>query len=102
MNITTGGLGSNYEGTPDAIDKHITTTKAVLMTHKQKTIISRFVRNVVATSLGLLAVWLAGPDMADLIKDPTLRSLMMVVVVPTIVAADKALRFGNGSDSSEQ
>ena len=104
MHETTGSLGSSYYGPPDIIDQHINSTKEIqLMTHKQKTVTLRFARTMAAAIAGYAAVWLAGPDAAGLITDPTIQSLVMMVVIPTLVAANKALRYGAdaGEDSSK-
>lgn len=103
MKMTVGGLGSSYHGPPDIVDTHIHTTKeapTMKMNKKQKTVLLRFVRTLAATAIGFTAAWLAGPEVTALVDDPTIQSLILVVVVPTLVAANKALRYGSDDGES--
>ena len=65
------------------------------MTHKNRTVLLRFARTMGATVLGLLAAWISGPNGLSLVKDPVMQSFIVAVVAPTLVAANKALRYGS-------
>lgn len=82
----------NYLVTDDPINNHI--TKEIHMTNKQKVLVARMLRTLVATFIGLAAAWLAGPNGVDLIEDPQARSFVVMVVVPTLITLDKMLRYG--------
>lgn len=74
--------------------------KGTPVTHKRKTVLLRLVRTLAATLAGLLAAWLSGPEALGLISDPASQSFVVAVVVPTLVAIDKMLRYG--SDDGEE
>jgi len=83
---------------PDAVHSHI--TKEIHMTNKQKTILARLARTVVATVAGLLAAWLAGPNATELVSSPQMQSFIVMVIVPTLITLDKVLRYG--ADEGEE
>jgi len=71
------------------------------MTHKQKTLVGRAVRTLVATVAGLVAAYLAGPHGVEWIHDAQTQSFVVMVIVPVLVTVEKLFRYGNGSDPSE-
>lgn len=96
MHILSGGTTSNYNGDPPTFNNYKNTTKETpIMSHKKKTVLLRFARTMGATMLGLLAAWLSGPDGLSLVKDPVAQSFIVAVIVPTLVAANKAIRYGS-------
>ncbi len=79
--------------------KSTNTSKAVIASgpveSKRKTVLLRFARTLGASVLGVLAVWAAGPDALELVKDPTQQVILLSIVVPFLTAAEKSLRYGD-------
>lgn len=70
---------------------------------KRMTVLLRFMRTLGASILGFIAVWAAGPDALSLVTDPLHQTILLSVVVPMLVAAEKALRYGDdqGEDPND-
>lgn len=65
------------------------------MTSKQKTLTLRMARTLAATLMGLLAAWVSGPEVLNLVDGAAAQSFVLMVVVPMLTSLDKALRWGN-------
>ena len=81
-------------------NKYINHKKEDLVTKKQKTLLARLTRTLVATVAGLLATWLSGPAGLKLVSDPTAQSFMLAVVIPTLITVDKFFRYGSDDGES--
>lgn len=120
MRTYTGKPGHTLDGTPDVVENFIITQKETRMAKNRKkstaavvaagptptkrgTIAMRFARTLAATVIGFAATWLAGPDAAALITDPTQQALLAGILVPMLVALDKSLRYGTekGEDPAD-
>lgn len=70
------------------------------MTKKQKTLMARMGRTLAATTAGLLAAWLAGPNHLDWVQNAEAQSFIVAVIVPILITVDKMLRYG--ADEGEE
>jgi hypothetical protein len=87
-----------YYGYPDPTNDRI--PKEIKMSDRRKTVLMRALRTAGATFIGFLAAWLAGPEAADLVESEQAQTLIAMVVVPTLVALDKMLRYGSDAGES--
>lgn len=61
---------------------------------KVVTVLKRSARALGAVLVGFLVAWLAGPDVTELVGSDT-QALVVAVVTPLLLAADKWLRYGS-------
>lgn len=61
------------------------------MTPSRKRILKRLARSAAATVIAAAVAFLSGPDMAELVDAPY-NALLAAVLIPLLMAADKALR----------
>ena len=87
--------------------KKTPSSKAVIaagpISSKRATVLKRFARTLGATVLSVVAAWMVGPEALDLVDNPAMQAVIVGVLAPMIVAAEKALRFGEapGEDPAD-
>jgi len=114
MKTYIGIAGHSIDGLPDVIENYIIThketnmakankasSKAVIaagpISTKRVTVLKRFARTLGATVLSVVAVWMVGPDALDLVDNPAYQAIIVGVLAPMLVAAEKSLRYGEES-----
>lgn len=69
------------------------------MTAKTKVVLLRLARSAAAAGVGVLAGFVAGPDIAGIVGEGNMW-IVTGVVTPALIALDKFVRYGN--DPGEQ
>lgn len=100
MKVYSGKIGVTAKGEFDPIERYIHRPERAEqmlsgLSKKNRTVIARFLRSLGAVVTSFAAAWVVGPDVMGVVDNPLIQSFLVAVVAPTLLAANKYLRFGD-------